>query len=60
MNKDEMMSWFYGLGMHGIRLGLDTTSELMNRLGNPQNDIKTIHIAGTDGKGSTSAMIESI
>ncbi len=60
MNKDEMISWFYGLGSHGIRLGLENITELMNRLENPQNSFRSVHIAGTDGKGSTSAMIESI
>lgn len=39
---------------------LDRISTLMERLGNPQNTIPTIHIAGTKGKGSTAAMITSI
>jgi dihydrofolate synthase/folylpolyglutamate synthase len=39
---------------------LDRINALMERLGNPQNDIPTIHIAGTKGKGSTAAMITSI
>lgn len=38
---------------------LDRMSALMARLGNPQNDYKTIHVAGTKGKGSTSALIAS-
>lgn len=57
MNSVE---WLFGLGMNNIKLGLDNIRFLMNRLGNPQNEYKTIHVAGSDGKGSTSAMIHSI
>ncbi len=60
MNKDEMTSWLYGLSVHGIKLGLTNITELLDRLGNPQGSFRTIHVAGTDGKGSTCAMIESI
>jgi len=42
------------------RLGLERIAELLKRLGNPQSSIKIIHIAGTNGKGSTAAMLESI
>ncbi len=41
-------------------LGLDRTTELLNRVGNPHKDLKFIHVAGTNGKGSTCAMVESI
>ena len=44
----------------GIKVGLEHTYELLKRCGNPQNDLKTIHIAGTNGKGSTSVMVQSI
>ena len=60
MNKDEMASWLYGLSVHGIKLGLRNITELLNRLDDPQNSFRSIHVAGTDGKGSTCAMIESI
>ena len=43
-----------------IKLGLDRTIELMDACGNPQNDLSIIQIAGTNGKGSCSALIESI
>lgn len=45
---------------YGSKLGLETVSELLNRLGNPQDQLKVIHVAGTNGKGSTAAMISSI
>lgn len=43
----------------GSRLGLTSISKLMELLGNPQDDLKIIHIAGTNGKGSTSSFIAS-
>ncbi len=44
----------------GSKLGLDTIGELLRRLGNPQNKLKFIHVAGTNGKGTTSAFIANI
>jgi len=49
-----------GLGMNRMRLGLENITELLRRLGDPQNDFRSVHIAGSDGKGSTCAMIYSI
>ncbi|MDR0778974.1 MAG: bifunctional folylpolyglutamate synthase/dihydrofolate synthase [Methanomassiliicoccaceae archaeon] len=57
MNFSE---WVYGLGMNRMRFGLDNITELLRRLGDPQKRFKTVHVAGSDGKGSTSAMIYSI
>ena len=59
-NDDKVLGWLYGLSVHGIKLGLTNTTELLNRLGNPQNSFRKIHVAGTDGKGSTCAMMASI
>ena len=59
-NDDKILGWLYGLSVHGIKLGLTNTTELLNRLGNPQNSFRKIHVAGTDGKGSTCAMMASI
>ena len=39
-------------------LGLDRMEELLRRLGNPQDDLKVIHVAGTNGKGSVSKYLE--
>ncbi len=44
----------------GMKLGLENISEFLREIGNPQNEYKTIHIAGTNGKGSTAAMLEAI
>lgn len=42
------------------RMGLERIRELMNRLGNPQDDMRIVHVAGTNGKGSTCAFTEAI
>ena len=43
-----------------MSLGLDRISELLDALGNPQNNLRFVHVAGTNGKGSTSAFIAQI
>ncbi len=60
MSLGPNMLWYGGLSKRGIRLGLETEEELLERLGRPQDGIRFVHVAGTDGKGSVSAMIESI
>lgn len=47
-------------GMFYIDLGLERVQEVLKILGNPQDDLKCIHVAGTNGKGSTCAMLESV
>jgi len=46
--------------LFGIKLGLENITKFLNRIGNPQNNFRAVHIAGTNGKGSTAAFIESI
>lgn len=50
----------YGLQQFGIHLGLDTISSLLSELGNPQERIPVLHVAGTNGKGSVAAVTASI
>lgn len=45
---------------HAMSLGLDRIRELMDRLGNPQNDLKFVHVAGTNGKGSTCSFVATV
>lgn len=45
---------------HGIKPGLDVITALLEKLDNPQRGLKVIHVAGTNGKGSVCAMIESV
>ena len=50
----------YARTSFGIEPGLDVITALLDQLGNPQREIKVIHVAGTNGKGSVCAMIESV
>ena len=47
------------LEIFGIKLGLEQVTELFHRLGNPHEKLRFIHVAGTNGKGSTCAMLSS-
>ena len=60
MPLNDNISFLYSLEKFGIKLGLDNTFKLLTSFKNPQNKFKSIHIAGTNGKGSTSAFISSI
>ena len=57
---DEHLSALYRLRRFGIKLGLATISRLMRGLGNPQDRFSSIHIAGTNGKGSIAAFASSV
>jgi len=50
----------YALRRFGIILGLDTIKSILNTLGNPQNDFNSIHVAGTNGKGSVASALSAI
>ena len=52
MNYQEAMEYMEKVGTYGIVPGLDSIRELCRRLGNPQDELKFVHIAGTNGKGS--------
>lgn len=56
----NFIKYLNSLQLFGVKLGLDNISTLLERLGNPQNDYKTIHIAGTNGKGSVTSFCSSI
>lgn len=57
MNYDEAMSYIHEVGNFGSNYGLERTYKLLELLGNPHKKGKFIHIAGTNGKGSTTAML---
>ncbi len=57
---NETVDYLYGLQKHGIKLGLRNPERLMSLLGEPQKSFRSIHIAGTNGKGSTAAITASI
>ena len=60
MNFNESVEYIHSLLQFGIKPGLERVSMLLERLDNPQDKIKTIHIAGTNGKGSTSTHLANI
>ena len=60
MTYVEAIQFLYGLQMFGANFGLETPRKLAALAGNPQAQLRFIHVAGTNGKGSTCAMLESI
>lgn len=60
MDIEKTLEELYGLSVFGIKLGLDNIKEILKRLGNPEKNYKVIHIAGTNGKGSTASMCEAV
>jgi dihydrofolate synthase/folylpolyglutamate synthase len=60
ISYEEAVAYLYSLQKYGIKFGLSKTSNLMREFGNPHRRLKYIHIAGTNGKGSVAAMLESI
>ena len=62
MNFDEAFGYLLGLGHETltIKLGLRNTELLLNALDNPQHAFQSVQIAGTNGKGSTAAMLDAI
>jgi dihydrofolate synthase/folylpolyglutamate synthase len=60
VNYSEAIQFLYGLQIFGANFGLENTLKLAALAGNPQEKLRFIHVAGTNGKGSTCAMLESI
>ncbi len=67
MNYNETLNWMFNklpmyqrIGAAAYKADLNTTIDILNHLGNPQNNFKSIHIAGTNGKGSVSHSLASV
>ncbi len=60
MNYEESVQYIKECTKHGIKLGLERITEILRRLNNPHQKFPTIHIAGTNGKGSTVAMMNAV
>lgn len=60
MDYDEFTGWMFGLERFGIKLGLENTADFMSRLGNPERDLKSVHVTGTNGKGSVCVLVAEV
>lgn len=60
MNYEESLAWLHSSGMFGMKLGLSRIEKLLDILGHPERNFASVHVAGTNGKGSTSTMIFSV
>ena len=59
MTGQEAIEYIYSVSWRGSSPGLSRTQELLRRMGNPEKTLRFIHIAGTNGKGSTAAMLDA-
>ncbi|WP_333782724.1 bifunctional folylpolyglutamate synthase/dihydrofolate synthase [Caldicellulosiruptor naganoensis] len=60
MTYEEALEYIHGTYKFGVKLGLENIKRLLELMGNPQKDLKIIHVAGTNGKGSTCAFINQV
>jgi len=59
VSYEQTIARLYELQVFGIKLGLNATTRLLERLGNPHKRFKCVHLAGTNAKGSVAAMVEA-
>ena len=59
MTYEEALQYFEQTDLRGSYLGLEEISKVLDRLGNPEKQLKFVHVAGTNGKGSTATLLES-
>ncbi len=60
MNYEESLEYIHSINWCFCKPGLERIGELCKKLGDPQKELNFIHVAGTNGKGSTSSMLESV
>ncbi|QZY56240.1 bifunctional folylpolyglutamate synthase/dihydrofolate synthase [Crassaminicella profunda] len=60
MDYNKALNYIHGTYKFGSKLGLENITELLKLMGNPHEKLKVIHVAGTNGKGSTSSFIASV
>jgi dihydrofolate synthase/folylpolyglutamate synthase len=56
---EDPLSYLFGLGQFGIKFGLDNMRAIVERLGHPERAFRSVHVAGTNGKGSVTAMVDA-
>ncbi len=60
MTYEEALTYIHSVIWKGKRVGLSRITELLERMGNPEKKLRFVHVAGTNGKGSTAKMIASV
>ena len=60
MTYQDAIEYLFGLQKYGIKFGLSKTTNLLKSFGNPHDGQSYIHVAGSNGKGSVAASLESI
>ena len=60
MNYSQALRYIHSVSWLGSRPGLSRTKELLGKLGNPEDKLKFIHIAGTNGKGSVFTFVQNV
>lgn len=60
MDYNNAIEYIHSANRFGMNLGLDRIRQLLDRLGNPQNSLKFVHIAGTNGKGSVTSFVSNV
>ncbi len=60
MTSDEALVWLNSTQLFGVKLGLENTARLLEAVGNPHRRLRVIHAAGTNGKGSVCALLDSV
>ena len=60
MMIDSTLEYLYQLHNRGIKLGLENINKILHECNNPHDKFKSIHLAGTNGKGSTASIIKNL
>ena len=60
MTYEEALTYIHSVIWRGKRIGLGRITELLRRMGNPEKKLRFVHVAGTNGKGSTCEMTASV
>ena len=60
MNYEEALAYIHNVAWFGKKVGLHRMTKLLEKMGNPHKELKFVHVAGTNGKGSTCSMIASV
>ncbi len=57
--SSDAISWLFGLAQFGIKFGLHNIHAIVDELGHPERSFRSVHIAGTNGKGSVTAIVDA-